>query len=197
MASSSGTHSCRPPSLRRAPRLNETVDVYWPECERYFRGTLVKRNTSRMFVFHILYEDDDYVETDLNEVQWHRARGSYTSRRRCCDEPQETMLENDIMPGDLDAMWKKKKNISCKREEEENIRIGEYTWGYDDANGGVDNLRKRTRTNAKGQTKKQSRQKEQSGSTEPLNEGPRELTEPAKLHWKKLHLREYMWTDGT
>lgn len=88
-------------TLPKPPCVNDKVDVFWPECERYFRGTLVERAQRSPFQFYIHYEDDDYLKTDLNTTRWHYARGSYSSPRACCDEGQETLRDDDSMPGDL------------------------------------------------------------------------------------------------
>lgn len=89
------------PNLGGAPSLDDDVDVYWPEYQRYFRGTLVEQAPPSPFEFFIHYEDDDYQQTDLNAVRWHYAQGSYSSKKACCKRDQDRLQAYDFLPGDL------------------------------------------------------------------------------------------------
>lgn len=202
------------PLTRRAralPALENAVDVYWSDCERYFRGKLVEK-VKEPFTYRIEYDDGDVQVTDMNKVRWHKVRGKYDGMG-CCDRNQEMLRPGDYKKGDLKKIIegveigrggrmkerKREKNIDKRRgkrrkkmNKEESgpsvIREEEKSQGK----GGKDTdtvMKMETSTegircNKDGATK--------SGSSSNL---ARELTHPAKLPWKKTFVRDYMWVD--
>eukprot|EP00177_Eucheuma_denticulatum_P003227 GFKZ01005833.1.p1 GENE.GFKZ01005833.1~~GFKZ01005833.1.p1 ORF type:complete len:245 (-),score=34.15 GFKZ01005833.1:429-1085(-) len=76
------------------PTLLDRVDIYWPSCERYFRGTLVRAAPPAASTFFIFYDDNEYIRTNLNKVRWHYAT------KTCCKGEQDILLTDDFVVGD-------------------------------------------------------------------------------------------------
>lgn len=88
---------------QRPPALLDRVDVYWPSCERYFRGTLVRAALPAAFTFFIFYDDNEYLRTNLNRVRWHYATDA------CCKGEQDILLSDDFVVGDMQRYFGRKK----------------------------------------------------------------------------------------
>lgn len=220
------------------PRVQQCVDVYWPDCERYFRGRL-RDLVEEPFTFLIHYDDGDVLITDLNTVRWHRAKGGLNGGG-CCEGEQEVLLEHDYKVGDLGKILERKQNdkrkskrtrkvtqqkasarsVRTKRERREEEgegrkRNGEET-DCDTAIGkelGSNSSRASLRSDPRALQGRKKDKRDDGGvlmyMEEPIkprsdelqedhlmNGGVRELTHPAKQHWKKQMLRDYMWVDS-
>lgn len=176
------------------PKLFDIVDVFWPECERYFRGKLTKRapptSSGSRYRFYISYEDGDYVATDLNEVRWHHAWGSIEEEGGCCMGEQEILRGYDSLPGSLSC----KKRRRSKRTSWTGRKRRKY---HERNNEYIEEFKKEVEQEADKSPEADdlSKSSTKASDVEVEQDLPKMLTEPAKLHWRKAFLREYMWVE--